>query len=259
MQLAYAPKAFAAERASWRAVIQLNLIRSIIAILDALTAELATASRPQETHNPYGFTSPPPSPTPDDQHTSAQSSTIPLSHRPALSKLKLRLAPLRQVEADLKARLGAGSAEESWDGTVSPSVSSPAFGPSRLSEDDLDEAALSLSLEDQAFVIPNRRPNPKEVFVRSHSAWKEKEKESVTGSWRLSGTGHGSTSSRGSRPVSTHANPSGHSIDADVYRDSATDVLAGCAEDMVALWLNEDVREAVSRRKVMKGLWDGAE
>ncbi|KAF8643529.1 hypothetical protein AX16_008985 [Volvariella volvacea WC 439] len=77
-QLMCKPKAFRAERASWRAVIQLNVVRSIHLILDAMSAQ-----------------------DPD---------TPPLS--PELLKLKLRLQPLLQVEESLIRKLNPSGSTE---------------------------------------------------------------------------------------------------------------------------------------------------
>ncbi|KAJ7676607.1 guanine nucleotide binding protein, alpha subunit [Mycena polygramma] len=51
-QLMYDPKAFRAERASWRAIIQLNVIRSIRIILDAMTPACAGGDPPSP-HSSY--------------------------------------------------------------------------------------------------------------------------------------------------------------------------------------------------------------
>ncbi|KAH9852509.1 G-alpha-domain-containing protein [Lenzites betulinus] len=108
-QLMNTPKAFRAERASWRAVVQLNVVRSIRVILEAMAeaqAYHATTysgpNTPVRTHAP-------------DLFHSASSSSLkrpppPLS--PEHLKLKLRLAPLVQVEETLIRRLTpAGSGE----------------------------------------------------------------------------------------------------------------------------------------------------
>ena len=65
MQMAYTPRAWVQERASWKAVIQLNLIRSINTIVDALAEELSAPpqqpSRQQSAHSSdEGHGSPPP-------------------------------------------------------------------------------------------------------------------------------------------------------------------------------------------------------
>jgi hypothetical protein len=78
---------FRTERASWRAVIQLNVVRSIHLILDAISKGEKTSSGSQEF--PTELVAP-----------------------PELLKIKLRLAPLLQVEETLIRRLTpAGSGE----------------------------------------------------------------------------------------------------------------------------------------------------
>ncbi|KAJ7321022.1 guanine nucleotide-binding protein alpha-4 subunit [Mycena albidolilacea] len=86
-QLINSPKAFKAERASWRGVVHLNVVRSIWHILNALaTAEAYTSS-------PHLL-------GPDDPVYP------PLT--PELLALKMRLLPLRQVEMALLDRLTHG-------------------------------------------------------------------------------------------------------------------------------------------------------
>ncbi|RXW21319.1 hypothetical protein EST38_g4531 [Candolleomyces aberdarensis] len=87
-QLMNSPKAFRNERASWRAVVQLNVVRSIRTILGVMS-EASGRSTPMTISRPG-------SPEPD-----ADSS--PLS--PELLKLKMRLAPLQQVEEALLRKL----------------------------------------------------------------------------------------------------------------------------------------------------------
>ena len=234
MQLTYAPRTFATERSSWRAVIQLNLVRSINTIIDAVCSELSPVATSSSSSYLYhsNSISKPPSPVPADTANSDNILDIPQDRRAALMKLKLRLAPLRQVEADLKARLGAGT-EEITEATLSTLGT---VQEERASSGSADDAALSYT--------PSRKLNPKEVFVRSNNDWKEKEK--ARAKFPLASLSHSN------RSVS-----SGYSQDND--RDTATDVLAGCAEDMVLLWQDQHVREIVKRRRVMSGLWDSAD
>ncbi|TFK23704.1 guanine nucleotide-binding protein alpha-4 subunit [Coprinopsis marcescibilis] len=98
-QLMNSPKAFRNERASWRAVVQLNVVRSIRLILNLMsevngratpTPAMAHSSRP-ETPDFYG------------DHSVLG---------PELLKLKMRLAPLQQVEEALLKKLSPpGSAD----------------------------------------------------------------------------------------------------------------------------------------------------
>ncbi|KAJ6602208.1 guanine nucleotide-binding protein alpha-4 subunit [Mycena sp. CBHHK59/15] len=83
-QLVNSPKAFRAERSSWRAVVHLNVVRSIRLIINAIAEAEA-------------FMASPTSPGPDDPVYP------PLT--PELLTLKMRLLPLHQVEEALVANL----------------------------------------------------------------------------------------------------------------------------------------------------------
>ena len=50
-QRLYTPNAFREERILWRSVIQLNLVRSVRAVLDAVAADAAAAQALQNTSN----------------------------------------------------------------------------------------------------------------------------------------------------------------------------------------------------------------
>jgi len=82
----YARETWLEERSSWRAIIQLNLIRAIVALLDLIGDALAITS-------PFDMSPPP------------------LNEKHRL--LRLHLAPLRNVQQDLQRRLGAAAVEES--------------------------------------------------------------------------------------------------------------------------------------------------
>ncbi|KAG6879384.1 hypothetical protein C0992_003098 [Termitomyces sp. T32_za158] len=121
-RMKYARAAWKAERLSWRAVIQLNLIRSIITIVEALQAEMdgnsvRPLSRPLLTHAEQSEAVPLHQST-DSESTDADIDTWaaePIQLTDTHELLKLRLGPLRRVEADLKRHLGAGT-EEVLDG-----------------------------------------------------------------------------------------------------------------------------------------------
>ncbi|KAJ7647554.1 guanine nucleotide binding protein, alpha subunit [Roridomyces roridus] len=88
-QLINSPKAFRSERSSWRAVVHLNVVRSVRLILHALgEAEASSAS------------SVPPGP---DEPVYPEISS-------ELRTLKMRLSPLQQVEEALLAKLTPGAA-----------------------------------------------------------------------------------------------------------------------------------------------------
>jgi guanine nucleotide-binding protein subunit alpha len=89
-QMQYARDTWLEERSSWRAIIQLNLIRSIVTLLDLLGDALSG---------------------PALDSPSALSMLLTEKHR----LLRLRLAPLRGVQQDLQRRLGAAAVEETYN------------------------------------------------------------------------------------------------------------------------------------------------
>ncbi|KAJ7497044.1 guanine nucleotide binding protein, alpha subunit [Mycena latifolia] len=107
-QLINSPKAFRAERPSWRAVIHLNVVRSIRLIINALSEAEAFAASP----TPLG---------PDEEPYPALS--------PELLTLKMRLLPLQQVEEALLGKLTPGAnynkASQSTTGNLSSLTNLP--------------------------------------------------------------------------------------------------------------------------------------
>ncbi|KAF8070364.1 guanine nucleotide binding protein, alpha subunit [Lyophyllum atratum] len=92
-QMTYAQRSWAEQRNSWKAVILLNLARSVNFVVDVLAEELRIARGVYLDQE--GGTPPTPHIGLTEQHES----------------LTLRLAPLRQIERDLKMLLGSGSSE----------------------------------------------------------------------------------------------------------------------------------------------------
>ena len=106
-QLKYSPDAWAKERASWRAVIQLNLTRSINVVAKYLKQEpqpettvILEEDDEQDTAIPNG----------NGSRTSVQ--TPPPAVSDELLSLIDRLKVLRDVQETLQKRLGAGSSED---------------------------------------------------------------------------------------------------------------------------------------------------
>lgn len=94
--MAYAQKSWAEERASWRAVVLLNLVRSVNNVVDILTDTLDSAdllasgsSEPEQQLTPLNET-----------------------HRTIMK----RLGVVRQIERDLRMLLGSGASEVEPDG-----------------------------------------------------------------------------------------------------------------------------------------------
>ncbi|KAJ7157203.1 guanine nucleotide binding protein, alpha subunit [Mycena filopes] len=103
-QLMYEPKAFRAERASWRAIIQLNVVRSIHVILDAM-------ARSQNPHE-----------RPPSARSSMSSSNDSLRIDSELAQLKTRLTSLLDIEKGLMKRLSLPGSTE-WEPTERPLAS----------------------------------------------------------------------------------------------------------------------------------------
>ncbi|KAG5644026.1 hypothetical protein DXG03_009241 [Asterophora parasitica] len=172
------------ERNGWRAVVQLNIVRSITTILSVMESELNGDSSAQSDEEEATLVQP------------DESNDTRFTERHQL--LMIRLAPLRGVEAELKRRLGAGSEP------VHPT---------------LHMSATPFEAENDAVVSNLRRASP-EFAVRS---------------WRDVLDPEG-------RPLHTENTP------ADL--DSVSDIIAGCKDDMKALWDDRCVRAALRRRKL---------
>ncbi|TFY69511.1 hypothetical protein EVG20_g3146 [Dentipellis fragilis] len=119
LQMTYAPKAWDEQRTSWRAVIQLNLIRSINIILDVLCS--ISPPHTPNTSSDYSRS--------DDGHKTNNPSPSPsfrLTDRHTL--LRLRLGPLRGVEEDLRRGLGV-SFDNDFADTEHEQWATPFDGP----------------------------------------------------------------------------------------------------------------------------------
>ncbi|CDO77487.1 hypothetical protein BN946_scf184902.g21 [Trametes cinnabarina] len=196
-QLAYCRDQWEAERASWRMVIQLNLIRGINYILDLLAEELAGGPTPALA---------------GDSDISDDDGAGPSAYAPNRAGsmlhftgkhrlLKLRLAPLRTVQRDLEMRIGAQAGADPSD--VYDLLSSPPGSP----------------------VMGASGRRPQEFFVRSATSWKQ------PAHMRSPSEGQGARYQ-----------------DAQV-RETA-DIIAGCAEDMKAIWEDQTVREMLGRKGI---------
>ncbi|KAJ7353187.1 guanine nucleotide binding protein, alpha subunit [Mycena albidolilacea] len=111
-QLLYCKRQWSQDRASWRCVILLNLVRNMNDILDILGREMAAANPEALPVASSKMTQPTAIPTSTATIGSPIAYGLPLlkfkdKHR----LLRLRLAPLRRVQSDLEARLGAAATE----------------------------------------------------------------------------------------------------------------------------------------------------
>lgn len=196
----YARDDWEAERASWKAVVQLNVVRSILSILGALEAEIEgrplhdnalESGNDAEAMRTFdiGTNTPATSDPLDSMSQQYQKNSLLYPQSILNGKhdlLRLRLAPLRSVEVDLRNRLG-----ESRDG---PCVGFPPRPESEFSVRRLDEA------------------------LEKSQHWLG---------------GKSSVCSGRATPV-----------------DETAEVLAGCLEDMKALWTDGAVRLVLRKRQV---------
>lgn len=121
-------QAFHAERASWRAVIQCNIARSIRLIIDAMNdaQNAAYPASPSSSKNSVSRSSSRRNSEATNNHSSESQTTPTTPSSPALNadhlKLKMRLSPLIQVEEALARKLtqagtSAHAAAKVSDGT----------------------------------------------------------------------------------------------------------------------------------------------
>ncbi|GBE87343.1 predicted protein [Sparassis crispa] len=211
-QRLYTPSAFRAERVLWRAVVQLNLVRSVNLIQDALL-DLRPADLPSHHHHRHPHASPSVSPAAialDLSDASSEPSYSFSAHEPSiyahahddppspppsllpphLAALLARLAPLRHVEALLVAALSPPD-------------------------------------------TPRPRALSDEIFVRPGSALK-RAMRGVSGPEPFLGNGKQKERERG----------------AGGEADAAQAALHACAGDLLALWRDPVLREILRRRRI---------
>jgi len=98
-QLTYAQREWSEERASWRAVIFLNLVRNVNEVLEHMDAEMT------------GLPNPPTNDSTEELPIRPVRTLPPLKFKDKHKQLRLQLAPLQQVQHDLEQQLGAASTE----------------------------------------------------------------------------------------------------------------------------------------------------
>ncbi|EIM79929.1 G-alpha-domain-containing protein [Stereum hirsutum FP-91666 SS1] len=252
-QLAYAHNAWLEERASWRSVILLNLVRSVNTILDILGKEMHYVSSPPPSSN---LRLPPTSPTSsqtsdedddDEEDEPERNLPAPLPRRPGSASppatqqdialyqmqmrtrntrflftekhrlLQMRLKPLRRVQRDLEQLLGAPSFVEADDlrGPATPFASMEGSSPS------------------STVSSRKRMSQSHEFVVRSRNGWK--------GALRLGGDED--ERERGERGK-------GGKRGRDERSEETMGVISGCGEDIRALWADPIVQEVLAKRGV---------
>jgi len=292
--LTYAYAQFIEERSAWRAVIHLNLVRSVNAILDVIGRELSrSSSQPQSprssspirstqlsTARPSTSTtvsvslSRGPSSTltgatlvpgdtlvPDIDPDAADDLDDDESYWPSPSPLsdrhrllQFQLAPLRQVQRDLERSLGAASTE------------APEYAGAATPWERYDAA--------------ERRP--REFFVTSRTGWKTALRRVKSGYNAARRASFGSREEakadvvqrerpprsrrRPTRPTSPYGISSQEDNEDELnsaegegepQAQTAAEVISSCAQDMAALWADAGVQAVLARRKMNTRLEEG--
>jgi len=209
-------QAFRSERVIWRAIIQLNVVRSIHLIL----AVMADAQQQQQSSSRT------------TSHTGGSSSRGTRDSTPELPpltaehlRLKMRLSPLMQVEEELVRRLSAGQ-PIAWSAPVAVSVSQ--------TQAPLDVFTSSSSALRNDFDSLVRLRFTREVSVNSSSGWKS----------RLARVLHGNVRS----DVSSEGE-SEDSIDQDDPNDPGR-VIHLCGDDIKLLWSDPAIQQLLTAQKL---------
>lgn len=205
-------------------------MRSINLILDSLAQELAAhpPTRPRTATSPFAASvalpasnTPPDSPDSTTGPSFAAEPAPPLALTDKHALLRLRLAPLRQVENELRRLLGAASSEAG------------AADGGGMRATPFDEAYTAGAQNGPS--VRSRSSADRDLCLRSNRSWKD-----ALNARRVSA---------GSGPGSRAVSPGPGSRE-DPERDDATEVIAGCREDMRALWEDEVVREMLARQRM---------
>lgn len=202
-----APAAWAAERAAWRAVVQLNLIRSVNTILAVLTADLTDASAPRLPTPPAS------SPLPSPVYAGRIPPPLALTDRHRM--LRLRLAPLRRVEADLRRQLGLAAEPD-----APPDPAEAGAAPLLSAHRPLARAGSSTALR-----------GGQEAGVRSWMGALGVRVGASTSNLAIPDAGLGVRQNR-------------------AELEEATDILTGCRADIKELWDDDVVRELLARHSI---------
>ncbi|KAK0452104.1 guanine nucleotide-binding protein alpha-4 subunit [Desarmillaria tabescens] len=237
-QRLYTPTAFREERILWRAVIQLNIVRSIRTILDAV-------ARPAS-----------PSTSPTRGHRRSPSNKRKASHSKGGSNDFVAFSQ----DSSIDARLDSGNeSEPDSDPDNHFYRSQPALPPPSSSFDDLRMRLLPLKHIEQLLIAKLVPPDEdeathlagpshsssvrtSEIFVRPGPAWKGGLARARV-HYPSSTSIDTSSSSGGSRPVSA----------GDIgleSPDEPQEVLHSCRRDMIQLWSDKGVRRILKKKRI---------
>ncbi|KAI0089485.1 guanine nucleotide binding protein, alpha subunit [Irpex rosettiformis] len=215
-QLLHSQKTFRTERSSWRAVIFLNVVRSIRLILEAIA-------------DVHALQNPPPSSPSGRSSTSASSSpisTTPPDSLPKLTsehlKLRMRLLPLLQVEEVLIRKLTpAGSGE--YEATSLGHITNL---PAGLENSGNNSGGSDSGISGDGAGGGKRE---REIAVNTQFAWKNMFTRLMTGG---SGRDSGEIGSWEGDP------------------DDPGKIIHACGEDMIKLWGDPTIQSVLEFQKI---------
>jgi hypothetical protein len=200
--------------------VQLNLVRNVTTILAVLSAELDRRAPPVSPQSSRNFNS---NIVEDEDDPDAGLPPIQFDEKHKL--LRLRLGPLRNIQKDLEARLGAQSIEAdftmsgAYDDEDPHSASAALVLRPRAGADVGDEGGIT----SKSYTA--RMPH-NDFFVRGTNGWKSaldkigSKKRSESVGWQ------------------------------ERERDDVSEVLIACREDVKTLWVDPKIRELLKRREV---------
>jgi len=221
-QLINSPKAFREERISWRAVVQLNIVRSIRLVLDAI--QDAHTSQTSNIPSSPSASPPPTFPRMTSEHLALRSRLLPVLQtediliRRLLPAATASGAGLREIENSQASLFSHSTSDLSSSGR--DAVETGSTGSGKQAQDQLPTS------------LPGKpTTGTKEVSVFAGSAWK------TTFSKLLSKVG------------SSDKGIGEDGIDWDDPNDP-TRVMNTCGPDMVKLWTDSDVRQLLRAQKL---------
>ncbi|KIJ27354.1 hypothetical protein M422DRAFT_271497 [Sphaerobolus stellatus SS14] len=280
-QLHYTPHAFAKEKLLWRAVIQLNLVRSILTVLDTLSdaqAESQARQRAREMQYQQQYNVAGPSGAPFAYGVAGDpsygvddgSSEDPVFFGEDFEIIKQRLEPLRRVEEVLIAKLAPhdedgemmkphqalppnSSAAAACQNVI---ASSPVSGHpeangalmgsgssgSGASSTNTTLQSTSISIPSSATLVSS--PSLSHSSLSSTASRRRVQNEVTVRSAVMAKL-------KGSLSLSSPTSPTGNGRPhTQGDWDEPTEVVYNCREEMMALWEDLTVREVLKRRKV---------
>ncbi|PPR03787.1 hypothetical protein CVT26_005785, partial [Gymnopilus dilepis] len=210
-QLTYARREWYEEKAAWRTVILLNLVRNVNEILSHLSSEMSDI--------PY---------QPDDSSDDLSIRPVaralpPITFSEKHRRLKASLMPLTNAQLALEARLGHASLE-----LQSTSVNTAA---------PFDVAGAGTS--------DRGRRGPQEFSINSSNGWK-----SALNRFRTHTGQNGKQESGNSSPTTPTATSRSNGKAKASEEEEILEVIASCREDIKELWEDQIVGEVLNRRKV---------